>query len=313
VSKPTLESGGARTFPLSGPAGEPVSLWRTLTSHGIVQLPPMFPDEKSKSSLITLETGPGSVHTIRIELEGPGVAAVTSLDRAWRPDARAVDACRRLLRLDDDLSEFYAVAESDPELSWVTVGAGRLLRCTSPFELIIKTICTTNCTWSATTRMISAIVGHLGRPASPRGASPEAGGRTFPSAEAMAEASDDFYREIARTGYRASYIRKISRMVADGSLDPERLEADAMDDRVPSGELRQQLLDLPGLGPYAAAHIMLVLGRQDEPIIDSWTRPTFERLSGRPATRHEIDQRFGRYGRRLGLAFWVYLTRDWST
>ena len=46
--------------------------------------------------------------------------------------------------LDEDLSGFYALAAEDPDLAWVTAGAGRMLRPATVYETVVKTICTTN-------------------------------------------------------------------------------------------------------------------------------------------------------------------------
>ena len=58
---------------------------------------------------------------------------------------------------------------------------------------------------------------------------------------------------------------------------------------------------------------MLMLGRYDQLILDSWTRPTYARLLGkkRPVSDRTMERRFKRYGRYAGLAFWLFLTRDW--
>jgi 3-methyladenine DNA glycosylase/8-oxoguanine DNA glycosylase len=55
------------------------------------------------------------------------------------------------------------------------------------------------------------------------------------------------------------------------------------------------------------------LGRYSRLILDSWSRPTYQKLSGaRGALKHAtIERRFKRYGPYAGLAFWLYLTRDW--
>jgi 3-methyladenine DNA glycosylase/8-oxoguanine DNA glycosylase len=73
-----------------------------------------------------------------------------------------------------------------------------------------------------------------------------------------------------------------------------------------------RLLALPGVGPYAAAHAMMLLGRHSHLILDSWTRPKYARLTGRKATDRTIERRFRRYGPYAGLAFWLFLTRDWA-
>jgi hypothetical protein len=44
---------------------------------------------------------------------------------------------RQILNLDEDLSEFYALVGSDPELSWVTAGAGRMLRSPTGWTLFL--------------------------------------------------------------------------------------------------------------------------------------------------------------------------------
>ena len=74
------------------------------------------------------------------------------------------------------------------------------------------------------------------------------------------------------------------------------------------------LLALPGVGPYAAAHVMLTsLGRYSRLVLDSWTRPTYYKLSGARSALKDatIERRFKRYGDWAGLAFWLYLTRGW--
>jgi 3-methyladenine DNA glycosylase/8-oxoguanine DNA glycosylase len=124
----------------------------------------------------------------------------------------------------------------------------------------------------------------------------------------MAEAPESFYREIAKAGYRGAYLRRLAASVANGELD---LEALATSD-LPTPEMERQLRALPGVGPYAAAHILTLIGRYDRLIFDSWTRPTYRRLSGvEDATDKEIEARFAPYGPWAGLAFWLYLTRRW--
>jgi 3-methyladenine DNA glycosylase/8-oxoguanine DNA glycosylase len=44
-----------------------------------------------------------------------------------------------MFRLDEDLSGFYALVQSD-ELSWCAFGAGRMLRAPAVFEDVVKTI-----------------------------------------------------------------------------------------------------------------------------------------------------------------------------
>jgi 3-methyladenine DNA glycosylase/8-oxoguanine DNA glycosylase len=81
---------------------------------------------------------------------------------------------------------------------------------------------------------------------------------------------------------------------------------------MPVEEIEARLLALPGVGPYAAAHVMLTsLGRYSRLVLDSWTRPTYAKLAGRKATDTTIERKFRRYGDFAGLAFWLLLTRSW--
>ena len=175
-----------------------------------------------------------------------------------------------------------------------------MLRAPSVFEDVIKTICTTNTAWSATRRMVTALVANLG---------PEApGGRhAFPTAEAMAGADERFYKEVVRSGYRGPYFRAIAADVAAGRLDLEAL----LDPELPDDEVEARLLALPGVGPYASAQILMLLGRYSRLILDSWSRPKYAQLNGRKASDKTIERRFRRYKQYAGLAFWLYVTRDW--
>ena len=57
---------------------------------------------------------------------------------------------------------------------------------------------------------------------------------------------------------------------------------------------------------------MTLIGRYSRLILDSWTRPKYAKLNGgEPVPDAEILARFAPYGRYAGLAFWLYLTRDW--
>ncbi|MBD0330563.1 MAG: Fe-S cluster assembly protein HesB [Thermoleophilia bacterium] len=292
---------------LAGPRGEPVDLWRTFLSHGVADLPPGRVDEEARAYETTVALPVGKPRTVRIRAQSSGVAAVDlrgpRLAERARPALLAV--LRRVLNLDEDLSAFYEVAAADPELAWAAAGAGRMVRSPTVFEDVVKTICTTNCAWSATQRMVTALVDHLGDE------SAGGHGRAFPTPAAMAAARESFYRNVARTGYRGAYLRSLAASVAARATDLEELR-EAPPQELPDEEVERRLLALPGVGPYAAAHVMMLLGRHSRLILDSWTRPKYARLNGGVAASDvEIVARFAPYGRFAGLAFWLYLTRDW--
>ncbi len=302
-------SGAARwseAIVLQGAGGEPVDFTRTALSHGVADLPPntIAPDGSRVETALRVGE---HAWLVRVTPTGRGAALIDAPVRV--PPARVrpalVAQVRHMLRLDEDLSPFYAAAAIEPTLAWVTAGAGRMMRSPTVFEDLVKTICTTNCTWSATVRMVSAIVRELGVPAT--GAPDRA---SFPSAAAVASADESFFRDVAKAGYRGAYLRTLAAEVAEGRLDLELLNDPARDDT----EVAERLLALPGVGPYATAHMMMLLGRYRRLILDSWTRPTYRRLAGRPrVTDKGIERAFRRYREFAGLAFWLTLTEDWVT
>lgn len=298
---------------LRGPGGEPVDLWRTLVSHGFHDLPPLTVDQAARSLDVTLRVPRGRPRRVRISAGGRGRALVEVLGgpaaSASTRDALAA-AAARVLHLDHDLSGFYAKAADDPDLAWVSAGAGRMLRSQTVFEDVVKTLCTTNCSWALTAKMVDALVRQLGEP--PAGHERDPLSNAFPSAAAMAARDETFYRQVVRSGYRAPSFVTLSRLVAEGAVDLEGLGASSRED-LPDTEVERELLALPGIGPYAAAHVMMTLGRNSRLILDSWTRPTYAKLIGRktPLPDRTIERRFRRYGEDAGLAFWLFVTRDW--
>ena len=301
-------------FPLRDPGGNRIGLWRTLCSHGLVTLPPMQLDEGDRSLTVTLALRSGRPRTVTIR-EGGGRGIIECAGRApgARASAEIVAHVRHMLRLDIDLGSFYERALGDGPLAWAALeGAGRMVRSQTVFEDVVKTLCTTNCSWALTTKMVGALVSELGEP-SPTAPAEGPWGRAFPTPEAMAAQDEAFYREVVRAGYRAPYLRSLSRMAAAGEADLEAW-GNASPEELRDEELSALLSSLPGLGPYAVAHVMMILGRSSRLILDSWTRPTYARLMGRKKVADAtIVRRFARYRGHAGLAFWLFLTRDWAS
>jgi 3-methyladenine DNA glycosylase/8-oxoguanine DNA glycosylase len=287
---------------LVGAGGEPVDLGRTLLSHGFVELPPMRIDEDVPALEVTLLADRRTARTIDIRAGRKGHARITVLGRApsLRLADELLDRARHVLALDEDLSAFYELVSADADLAWARAGAGRLVRSPTVFEDVIKTICTTNTVWSATTKMVTALVTNLG-------AAAPGGRHAFPTPEVMARQDELFYTDVVRAGYRGPYLRTIASDVAEQKLDLEAL----LDPELPDAEVEARLLALPGVGPYATAQMLMLLGRYSRLILDSWSRPKYAKLRGRKASDKTIERRFRRYKRYAGLAFWLYVTRDW--
>lgn len=294
------------TLELRGPAGEPVDFRRAARSHGLTTVAPFAVSDDGHRLSTVVRLPDRSARAVDITAEGPDSCRVDVTGS--RLDASEVGALHetlvRMLALDGDLSTFYSMIEHDPLLSWARSGAGRVVRSQTVFEDVVRTICTTNCTFATTRRMIETTVVELGEQAE------GSARRAFPTPERMARAGSGFFRDRARAGYRADHIATIAAGVADGTLDLEALRpsAGAADD---DEDIRAQLLELPGIGPYAAAHVMMLIGRHSRPVLDSWSRPAFARVAGRELDDRAICARFSRFGPHAGLAFWLVVTRGW--
>jgi N-glycosylase/DNA lyase len=208
-----------------------------------------------------------------------------------------------MLRLDDNMSEFYQLLQRDPDFDWIpTQGAGRLLRSPTVFEDLVKMICTTNCSWALTKNMVNGLVEHLGRESAE-------GERTFPTPKAMALMPLKFYVKEVRAGYRSSYLKQLADRVASGELEVEAWGTSSL----PTVDLMKQIRGVMGVGPYAAENLLKLLGRYDGLALDSWTRAKFftVRNNGRKATDKKIARYYSRYKEWRGLVLWCDVTRDW--
>ncbi len=217
--------------------------------------------------------------------------------------ARVERDVRHIFRLDDDMREFYEAVASEPEFVWIAKdGAGRLLRAPTVFEDLVKSICTTNCSWSLTTKMVAGLVSGLGLEAAD-------GRRSFPSPEAMAAAPDDFYREHVRAGYRAPYLKELAVRVASGELEVESWLGSELE----TEDLKREMKRVKGVGDYAAENLLKLVGRYDVLALDSWVRAKFirTRAGGRACDDKKIARHYARFKSWRGLALWCDMTRDW--
>jgi len=224
---------------------------------------------------------------------------------------------RHMFRLDDDLNEFYEAMSADPDFVWIThEGAGRLLRSPTVFEDLVKMICTTNCSWALTEKMVTALVQELGEKS-------DDGRKSFPTAEAMAAKSADFYRDKIRAGYRAPYLKELADRVVAGELNVESWVGNDQRGSSPmvrkgsnfktTDELIKEMKAVKGVGNYAAENLLKLVGRYDGLALDSWTRAQFAK--SRNHVRAASDQKILRYYARFqswrGLALWCDMTRHW--
>ncbi|HEC33380.1 MAG TPA: endonuclease III domain-containing protein [Chloroflexi bacterium] len=280
----------------------PFSFWAVVESHGWVRLPPFAADRGAGvlTRIERLEGGRVVELVIREAVGGVTVEVHEQLSGLEREEvSRKV---WWMLGLGENLAPFYALAREEPKLAHVERQAlGRMLRSPSVFEDLVKTLLTINTTWTGTIRMVEAVVSHFGDPL-PTDPSRNA----FPTPAQLAVGTEADLREVG-LGYRAPFVAELARRVVEGELGLEGLK----DSDRPTEEVCKSLLSIRGVGEYAAAALLMLLGRYDYVPVDTWARKLVSRewYGGRPVGRKEVETAFERWGRWKGLAYWFW---DWA-
>jgi N-glycosylase/DNA lyase len=282
------------------------SFRRTIFSHGWCELLP-FEIDKDNWHLSRVFTTDSSEKAVAATLSDDGRRIKIKIDGAVKIDKKferkILSEARHILRLDDDLSEFYELLKSEKRLAWIgETNAGRMLRSPTVFEDLVKTVCTTNCSWALTKKMTANLVEKLG-------AQTADGKRAFPTPAAMGKVSPEFYKTEMRAGYRAPFFAELAEAVASGRINPENwLPSD-----LPTKELKREIKQIKGVGEYAADNLLKLLGRYDGLALDSWLRSQFYKKhnGGGVCDDKTIEIFYEQFGAWRGLVMWCDMTERW--
>ncbi|MFP3897648.1 MAG: DNA-3-methyladenine glycosylase family protein [Anaerolineales bacterium] len=282
----------------------PFDFTLTVHSHGWAGLPPTSWDAEEDVLDRMERLRDGEVVRLSIydagSVEAPRVAIAVEHAGALsaEQEAEIEGLVRRILRADEDLRPFYALCrERGHPWREIPAGFGRLLRSPTLFEDTVKTICTTNIQWGGTRRMVQGLVDVLG--------APYPGDRSlhaFPTAEAVAAASPETLTETVRMGYRGPYVHALAKRVASGELDLEGLYHSDLD----TPALREKLLSIRGVGPYAAATLLMLIGHYDYLAVDTAFRQFVQarHFDGQRPTDAEARAIYADWGKWKYLAYW---------
>ena len=248
---------------LKSPSSAPVEIQLkhdphlAVISHGWASLAPLHrKDDYSLLWYVVLpDAGPSCVNVSwkgqhsRVRASLRSRRNISSVDRTF---LRA--ALRWMFRADESFADFWNACKKSPLKVSCEARAGALLRSASVFEDVVKTICTTNCHWRNTKRMVSGLCVSLGRKC-------DLGegevGFSFPNCYDLSSARMSKLKDIG-LGYRAEYLKEFACNVKSGKCDLGNI-AEIQE----SNMLRERLLEIKGVGSYAAHHIMMLLGHYD--------------------------------------------------
>jgi 3-methyladenine DNA glycosylase/8-oxoguanine DNA glycosylase len=294
-------------------ARKPFNFHSVVNSHGWRQLAPF---QLENDALIYVDQlSNRRIVEYSISASSAGVQIETGkLNQAEQKEV--TDKVTWMFGLDMEFSDFYSASRLEPKLARAKKQAlGRVLRSPTLFEDVVKTIFTTNTLWAATKSMTRKLVDEFGKTfgldtpfaTNAQGYSTNEVKRSFPTPEAIAASNPDFIKEKIRVGYRAPAIHDLAERIASGKYDLEALKSSTL----PTLELRKELMTIKGVGPYAAANLLMILGRHDFIPIDSYALKmvSHEWYKGKPITAKEVEKRFEKWDEYIGLAFWFW---DWK-
>ncbi len=278
------------------------SFRHTVYSHGWSELAPFRLDDENWRLSYVFAGSNGATPVSAVIREGDGGLQIDVSGKKLDKE-KLVHDVRHILRLDDPLEDFYNMTDAEERLRWVsTSNAGRLLRSPTVFEDMVKTMCTTNCSWGLTKNMVTNLVELLGEPGI-------GGARAFPTPAALASVPEKFYRDKVRAGYRSPYFVELAEAVASGTIDPESW----LTSELPSPDLKKEIKRVKGFGEYAADNLLKLVGRYDGLALDSWLRSQFYKKHNREkvCADKKIERHYKKFGSWKGLAIWCDMTERW--
>lgn len=223
--------------------------------------------------------------TLLVDVESSRI--VTSSERN-----QAIEITQRMFGLDHDLRPFYTLMSRTPRYEWVSERkAGRMFTCPTIWEDLVKTLFTTNTSWSNTISMVKNLVA-----LDPDG--------VFPTAQQIAVYSEAELAEKTGIGYRAPYLHALAQQILAG-VDVEAWAT------LDSAALYKAVTALKGFGDYAAGTMLRLLGHYDRLAVDSVARKAFEQVSANEAaTEADLRAYYEPFGEWRGLVLWMDCIRD---
>lgn len=273
---------------LTIPLPSDFDLARAVCSYGYFILAPNRWDPKTRTLTRPLRGQRDRVIRTRIAQRGRRLELRCDKVVATKERKTIKQQVTRMLRIDEDLTAWWRLSRKAKR-----EGFGRLFRSPTLFEDVVKTITTCNVTWPNTRRMNALLCKEFGKDG-------------FPTPRRLAGVDPDELKVRCKVGYRAERIVRLAKNIGSGALDLDALERPD----VSSEEAYTALLQIHGLGPYAAANLCQLLGHYDRLAIDSETYRHYCQLHkikrpDNPKHLHdEIEAHYAGFSPYAFLAYW---------
>jgi len=301
------------------PAPRDYVLARDVCSYGYFLLWPNHWDvvAQALSRVLMLPHGPAVVRVTQESTDARtimGGKVVAQFHRALRAgeSAEATKQLVRMLRLDESAETIAEFHKADPR--WEKSGRGRLFRSPTLFEDVLKTVTSCNVQWPGTIQMNRRLCEVVGERITIGGSGGGTRSRvsidaySFPDAKTLAATRPESLRARCRVGYRDKRIVELAALfsapASNGGIDQAWLE----DPSTPDEKVFTALIDLPGVGPYAAANIMQLLGRYSRLPLDTESVRHGRTLLGYKGSSaqvmRKVHKHFAPFGRHAFRSYW---------
>ncbi len=239
-------------------------------------------------------------------VERPRIGCAVYANKPFTPaEERDVETLlAHALRIEEDLTPFYEMAAKDTILAPVVEELRGMRTLTWPdvFPALILAVTLQMAPLARSTQMMELLRTHYGEDA----VFDRRRIRYWPSPRRIARAPVEELMAKAKLGYRAKNLKSIAESLEAGFPGAEELSL------LPAEEAREKLMELRGIGPYAAAIVVMEHGFS----LDVWSAKIFGVLfNGEapedprgiiPALTEEAARRWGPW---TGHAF-VYVLND---
>lgn len=211
---------------------------------------------------------------------------------------------RWMLSLDEDLTEFYRLAESDPFLRSLVKDLYGMRRTKRPdvFPMLMLAVTLQMAPISRSNQMMNLLIKEYG-------AKVQFDGKEipyWPSPEVIAETSVAELRQKCKLGYRAKVLKGIAQALTRGFPTMREL------DKMAPGEAKAKLMELKGIGDYSAD----IISPHPGFALDVWSAKIFNLLlfGKQPTSPRDVIPKLKqiaeeRWGKWKGYVF-VYMLND---
>jgi len=276
--------------------------WSLFNAHEVYEDGTLWTATRLQGRLVGLKLR--SVGT----LEEPSIntTVFTTARLSGREKTGVKKALGTLIGADQDLKEFYDMARSDDILMHTVEDLYGMhdTQAAYLFNSVVLSICLQMAKWDRSAKMMASINRIYGTRV-------EFDGRDIlvePAAERIAKLKPSEFARRCNLGYRAKYLVGAARMVARGFPDIHQIMS------MPPSEAKEKLMELPGVGDYAAD----IINPHGGFPIDAWSVDIFGRLffgrepdNAREAIEAVKKEGENRWGKFAWLAFF-YVAQDLS-